>query len=101
MTELLGGGRLDHEALSSDPERLRRMKDSYKLEPDIVQDVDERYGPLDWRRPETHAIYWAHRGRQYASKDSAGLCREMIRRSLRALSRKPRGDPGPEDKEKP
>jgi hypothetical protein len=29
--------------------------------------VDTRYGPLDWRLPEAHAIYWAALGLQVAS----------------------------------
>ncbi len=27
-----------------------------------MQETDRLYGPLDWRLPETHAIYWAHLG---------------------------------------
>ena len=31
--------------------------------------VNERYGPLDWRLPEAHAIYWASVGMHRCKKD--------------------------------
>src|SRR5690606_12326349 len=30
----------------------------------VMKAVDERYGPLEWRLPESHAIYWAWLGLQ-------------------------------------
>jgi len=32
------------------------------MDPQTVLDVDQKYGPLDWRMPEAYAIYWAHVG---------------------------------------
>lgn len=31
---------------------------SWGMDPTLVQEVDGRFGPLDWRTPEAHAIYW-------------------------------------------
>lgn len=31
----------------------------YKLDPKVMKEVDGIYGPLDWRLPEAHIIYWA------------------------------------------
>ncbi len=42
--------------------RARRARRVYKLDPARMKEVDERYGPLDWRLPGAHAIYWAWRG---------------------------------------
>jgi hypothetical protein len=39
----------------------------YKIDPAFAKDVDNRFGPLDWRLPETHAIYWAAHGLKMAS----------------------------------
>jgi hypothetical protein len=42
--------------------RVRILRDKLKMDPQIVLDVDQQYGPLDWRMPETYAIYWAYMG---------------------------------------
>jgi len=31
---------------------------SWRMDVGRVREVDRRYGPLDWRLPEAHAIYW-------------------------------------------
>jgi len=43
-------------------ERARVLRETYKLDPAFMQDCDERYGPLEWRLPEAHAVYWAAQG---------------------------------------
>ena len=40
-------------------ERARILRERYKMDPEIMRQVDETYGPLEWRLPETHAVYWA------------------------------------------
>lgn len=47
-----------------DRDRLRLLRETYKMDPTIMQAVDNAYGPLEWRLPETHAIYWAYAGMQ-------------------------------------
>ena len=42
--------------------RLQQFTNTFKLDPQFAKSVDEEYGPLDWRLPEAHAIYWAARG---------------------------------------
>ena len=34
------------------------LREKYKLDAAFAQNVDHQYGPLDWRLPEAHAIYW-------------------------------------------
>lgn len=43
-------------------QRAELLRTKFKMDPQIVLDVDKEYGPLDWRMPETYAIYWAHVG---------------------------------------
>lgn len=43
-------------------ERVKTLRERYKMEPRFIKEVDDTYGPLEWRLPETHAIYWAHVG---------------------------------------
>ena len=40
----------------------RLLREQYKMDPEFMKEVDERYGPLEWRLPEAHAIYWAALG---------------------------------------
>src|SRR6185369_11525537 len=39
--------------------RARLLREKFKLDPRRMQEIDRRYGPLEWRLPEAHAIYWA------------------------------------------
>jgi hypothetical protein len=45
------------------------LRDKYKIDPVFAHTVDEEYGPLDWRLPEAHAIYWGARGLDAAKKN--------------------------------
>ena len=58
------GFRPDWEVLKNpqtdeDQERVRVLKEVYKLDPALMEEVDLAYGPLEWRLPEAHAVYWA------------------------------------------
>lgn len=35
-----------------------QLESQLRLDPAVVRTVDAQYGPLDWRLPESHAIYW-------------------------------------------
>jgi hypothetical protein len=88
MEEVIPGGRLNGVELRqpSTPasvERLRRLRQQYKLEPEWMLGVDERYGPLDWRLPEAHVIYWATLGIKYSpAQDQVPLRREIFQPML-------------------
>lgn len=45
------------------------LKEKYKLDPEFIKTVDEKYGPLDWRLPEAHAIYWGAKGLDAADRN--------------------------------
>jgi hypothetical protein len=38
------------------------LREQYKIDPVFARKVNEEWGPLDWRLPEAHAIYWASMG---------------------------------------
>jgi DNA helicase-2/ATP-dependent DNA helicase PcrA len=54
------------------------LRNQWKLEPELVEQLNNKYGPteddpnihypLDWRHPDSHAIYWGYKGLQAASK---------------------------------
>ncbi len=42
------------------------LRGKYKIDPAFAEKVNAQYGPLDWRLPEAHAIYWAAVGLEKA-----------------------------------
>lgn len=42
--------------------RRRVLVDLYKMEPDRMLRYTQKYGPIDWRHPCAHALYWSARG---------------------------------------
>jgi hypothetical protein len=67
MGEIIKGEHPDYEALLAPPTdearaRAKLLRETYKLDPAFMRECDERYGPLEWRLPEAHAVYWAARG---------------------------------------
>ena len=66
------------------------LRAKYKMDPKVMQDVETRYGHLEWRLPETHAIYWGFLGLRNckdnpANKDTLVTLRRLIYQSLHAL----------------
>ena len=48
--------------------RAALLRDKFKMDPQFMKEVDGRFGPLEWRLPEAHAIYWAAKGLDEAEK---------------------------------
>ncbi len=44
------------------------LTNQYKIDPGFAKQVDEQWGPLDWRSVEAHAIYWACLGLKQAGE---------------------------------
>jgi hypothetical protein len=40
----------------------RILEDRYRMDTAGMLRLMERYGPLDWRHPESHGIYWSEKG---------------------------------------
>jgi hypothetical protein len=77
------GGNPDFDALlnpktAEDKKRVRELVEVYKMDPQTVKKVDDEYGPLDWRLPDAHGIYWAEVGREKAKPSD----QETLRRSI-------------------
>jgi hypothetical protein len=85
MQEVVPGGRPDFEALehpktTAEKERARKLEQDYKMDPEVIQKVDQEYGPFDWRLPDAHAIYWAEKWRQHARLNAQDS--DTLRRSI-------------------
>lgn len=48
--------------------RKRVLLDSYNMDPRLMYEYTRDLGPLDWRHPQSHALYWSRRGGQYGTK---------------------------------
>ncbi|MCS1407232.1 MAG: hypothetical protein M2R45_00389 [Verrucomicrobia subdivision 3 bacterium] len=72
-----------------DQERARRLREEFKMDINAIKQVEEEYGPLEWRLPETHAIYWAYLGlqRSIRQKDYINLRRMLFQSMQTAFHR--------------
>lgn len=76
------------------------LRNTWKLDPVVIQQLNETYGPIDWndpnkhlplewRHPCTHAIYWALKGLDIASREEYSSAEintdRLVNNSLRAL----------------
>jgi len=83
MTAVFGTWQVDA-AADPDPACRARLA-AAGLKPEILRQVDALHGPLDWRLPEAHAIYWAFQGRVYQDRD-ARWCDRLLWVSLAEMA---------------
>jgi hypothetical protein len=57
---------LTHPQTAEDRTNAYVLIHTYKIDPVFAAQVNQEWGPLDWRLPEAHAIYWATLGLQQA-----------------------------------
>jgi hypothetical protein len=62
--------------------RRRWLARDYKLDAAFVLELNRRYGRFDWRLPQAHAIYWAHRGMAAAAQEKDLGCERIIFQGL-------------------
>jgi len=73
---VLDGGRLPDAPDGSDI--AHRVRNELHLDYATARDIDVRFGPLDWRLPETHTLYWAALGRERAVEQRDLPCERML-----------------------
>lgn len=44
--------------------------------------IEKRFGPVDWRMAETHALYWASQGRACATGAELAMCERAVNQAL-------------------
>ena len=59
-----------------------RMEQVYKIDPERMRFIDAQYGPLDWRLPQAHSLYWAAGSRELARSFDALMAQRMMYQSL-------------------
>ncbi|HMP81305.1 MAG TPA: hypothetical protein PKA41_01210, partial [Verrucomicrobiota bacterium] len=76
---------LIHPATEDAARRLGILTNKYKMDPQFMKEVEEKYGPLEWRLPEAHAIYWAAKGLEKAAQHPEKVKPEDLPNLRRAL----------------
>jgi hypothetical protein len=87
MQDVLGGhpdfAALLNPQTAAERDRVAILRDKYHMDPAIIQEIDQTYGPLDWRLPDAHAIYWAQMGVRNGTQED----KDLIRRYSYAVMR--------------
>src|SRR5437762_13726719 len=60
---------LIHSQTEDQKQRRELLITKFKMDPEFMKEVNERYGPVEWRLPESHAIYWAALGLKRAQSN--------------------------------
>ena len=73
MTPFFGPNGTNFDALlnprtAQDRTNVYILETKFKIDPAFAQKVNSEWGPLDWRLPEAHAIYWGALGLQKAQE---------------------------------
>lgn len=63
--------------------RVKKLKTVYHMDPVVMKEVNDLYGPLEWRLPEAHVIYWAELGRRKSKPKDQDTLRRNIYQALR------------------
>ncbi|MEO5803283.1 MAG: hypothetical protein ABIR24_07110 [Verrucomicrobiota bacterium] len=86
MQKLFGGKPNFDELLNPQTEdaknRVKLLREKYKMDPKIMKEADELYGPLEWRLPDAHAIYWAELGRRKGKQEEQQTLRRSIYQTM-------------------
>jgi hypothetical protein len=64
---------LIHPQTAEDRTNALVLREQYKIDPVFAQKVNAEWGPLDWRLPEAHAIYWASLGLEKARENPGNV----------------------------
>src|SRR5204863_48658 len=69
---------LIHPQTADQTNRAVLLRQKYKMNPETMKQVDEQFGPLEWRLPEAHAIYWAYLGLQAAQQNPSKVKKDDL-----------------------
>ena len=87
MMQVFGGPQPNFERLllpqtPDEKARLALLHSKYKMDAGLMLELDRKHGPLDWRLPEAHAIYWNSVGIDHAKGKDVRRLRQGIYQSM-------------------
>lgn len=62
--------------------RRKWMMADWCLKPEIVLEINQKFGEFDWLLPESHSVYWAYQGTRYTRETMDFQCERMILQGL-------------------
>ncbi|MDD3117864.1 MAG: hypothetical protein PHQ27_01675 [Victivallales bacterium] len=62
--------------------RVNWLVNVYKIDPRLVLQINNKYGALDWRLPESYAIYWATKGLEMTPSHKDDNCERVVTQAL-------------------
>ncbi len=84
VSRVISGGRLTAELPATVRQHFGTV---WRMDTALMLEVDRLHGPLDWRLPHSHAVYWAEKGRLTARGHDLLACDRMVFQSLATLFR--------------
>jgi hypothetical protein len=78
MEPLCPGGRPEFQ----NPAAMARLLAATRIDSARIREMESRFGPLDWRVPETLAIYWAYQGTLAPRGRGTMLCQRILYQTL-------------------
>ena len=90
MTPYFGPGGTNFESMIHPQTAVERtnamvLREKFKIDPVFAKKVDADWGPLDWRLPEAHAIYWAALGLERAKEHPGKVKAEDLKNLRRVI----------------
>ena len=87
MMKLFGGpapnfARLISPQTPEEKARVALLHTKYKMDAGLMEELDRKHGPLDWRLPEAHAIYWNSVGIDHCPGKDVRRLRQGIYQSM-------------------
>ena len=67
--------------VNATPENRVRLA-ALRLDADRMANLERRFGPFDWRLAESHAVYWASQGLEFAIGSERLMCRRGVYQPL-------------------
>jgi hypothetical protein len=67
--------------VSASPENRTKLAE-LRLDAGRMAALEKRFGPFDWRIAESHAVYWAAQGLEYAAGTERLMCRRGVYQPL-------------------
>ena len=58
--------------------RARTLVQQYNMDPRFMHELMERFGPIDWRHPSAHGIYWSAKGAERARPPGESRRHELL-----------------------
>ncbi len=82
---ILPGGMMPGAGDAGSADAAVRMDADFGMDMGLMREIEGRYGRLDWRVAEAHALYWGYAGLQTGTGVDDEYCRRLVFQSLAVM----------------